>query len=228
MQYGLTCSLDKTILLSDALARETMEAILSVKLFVLLVCGIHNCVSYSSVNSEPNLDVKLLLSEFEDRYDALRMELRSEIENRKNSEAVLKNKINELKQSGLKHIDEISQLKTELDHTKNEVKTLTLKIDGYETAVNKCNAKLKTITQLIDQVQVQGSQNERIMTDKQVSKFMNDEFLQKNRGNADPETLTDEGAPPHMIDSTTPGEKSTQEYYKDKRRLPKGLPYQFT
>ena len=112
-------------------------------------------------DSESNLYLKRVLSDFESRYESLVMNLKSEIENHKVSkeklademnkleqnckatEAKLMDAINELKHLRLLDIGEISQLKPEL--TKKEVGTLNLKMDKYETKITKFDNTLKQL-----------------------------------------------------------------------------------
>ena len=112
---------------------EKMESFFAANVCLFLVCCICCCISDKPTDSEPNLYVKRVLSEFENRYEALRMELKSEIENRKESEANLKNEINELNYDRLQHLNEISTLKSEQELSKKEVGSLKLRLDKYET-----------------------------------------------------------------------------------------------
>ena len=111
-------------------------------LFLFLVCRIRFCVADTPLDPDPSRDLHWVLSEVE----GLKQELKSEVENRKDTEAKLK--------------DEISKLKSELDLSKKEIETLKHKVDEFEMmTAHRTIAKLDNTIQSFDPDGVQGIQN---------------------------------------------------------------------
>ena len=223
------------------LVEDKMESFAVATLCLLLVCWICCCVSDKASDSEPNLYLQRALSEFESRYETLRTELKSEIENRKVSEeklademnklehnckateAKLMDEINELKLLRLQDIGEVATLKSELELTKKEVGTLKLKMDKYETKTTKFD---NTIKQFYSE-KVPELQSESESIDEHTAELSNRDLLQQERDDTFPnigtEPVRGNVAFQRLFNPNKPGDRANMQYHNDKRRKTKGL-----
>ena len=157
-----------------------MERLSVVFVWLCLICWISCCFSNQLTDSETNLYLQRALAEFENRYDSLKKELKSEINTLKATEAKLVYEINDLKHNRLKDVALISQLKTELKHTNNEFKTLRIRVDECDAITNqKWNIKVDDVKRS-DLKTVYSKPSES----KTITKLMSeDDILLKNRVN---------------------------------------------
>ena len=148
--------------------------------WLCFICWISCCFSNQLTDSETNLYLQRALAEFENRYESLKKELKSEINTLKATEAKLVYEINYLKHNRLEDFALISQLKAELKHTNKEFKTLRNRVDECDAITNqKWNIKVDKVKRS-DLKKIYSKQGES----KTITKLMSeDDILAKNRVN---------------------------------------------
>ena len=214
------------------LFEEKMESFSAEKICFLLACLIRFCVSDQPIDSESNLFVQKALSEFENRYESVLVELKSEITSCKSTEAKVVDEINELKHLRLQDVDEISQLKSELELTKREVGTLKLKMDKYETVnILRHNVTFEdTIKQLYPEKD-QEVQIKRKTIVAHTSEHSIGDLLQTDIHDAFPsigkENVAVKGSSQHMFDPKETGDTASVHYNSDRRRKARGITLHF-
>ena len=240
---------DKTIFVLNVIPcylKKKMESFSVAKLCVFLVCWIRYCISDKASDSEPNLYWKRALWEFESRYESLVVDLKSEIENRKESEAKLVDEINklehnrkateekfadeikELKHLRLRDIDEISQLKSELELTKKEVGTQKLRFGECEALISEPNVKFDSNINLVYPEEIPQVQNESIPIDEHTYEPSNGDMLQSDPEHDFPhnrkETVAENGSFQRIFIPPKPGNTANVQTHNEKMRKARGIP----